>query len=74
VRGISHHAGFRSIYLRDPDGYVVELAAAAEDGVPPQAPANARRTLDGWQRRKAEAHAITSLQLRDAPCARALKA
>ncbi len=53
VRGISDHGFIDSIYLRDPDGYVIELTArrpghdAAMD-----APAEARRLLDAWQAAK----------------------
>ena len=33
TRGVSDHGPFRSIYFRDPNGYVVELCAPAEEGV-----------------------------------------
>ncbi|MDZ7865954.1 VOC family protein [Acidovorax sp.] len=54
VRGISHHGRIRSIYLRDPDGYVVELAAPADEGATLVPTAEARKTLDAWQQRKSE--------------------
>jgi catechol 2,3-dioxygenase-like lactoylglutathione lyase family enzyme len=50
TRGISDHGFCRSIYFRDPNGYVVELAAPVGE-----APADgdaARRTLDDWQSQK----------------------
>jgi len=52
VRGITDHGFIHSIYLRDPDGYVVELTAPVA-GVAPKERAQARRALDEWQRRKA---------------------
>jgi catechol 2,3-dioxygenase-like lactoylglutathione lyase family enzyme len=47
ARGVSDHGSIRSIYLRDPNGYVIELATR----VRPRAstPADARATLDRWQ-------------------------
>jgi len=53
VRGISDHGFIRSIYLRDPDGYVVELAAKHDDAAGARAPQHARRILDAWQHAKA---------------------
>ena len=53
VRGISDHGFIHSIYLRDPDGYVVELTAPAEPLVPPRAQAMVRNTLRSWQARRA---------------------
>lgn len=50
VRGISDHGFIRSLYLRDPDGYVVELAAPV--GPPVADGAAARRALDRWQAAK----------------------
>lgn len=47
TRGVSDHGFCHSIYFRDPNGYVVELAAPVGD-----APADrgaARRALDDWQ-------------------------
>ena len=55
VRGISDHGFCRSIYFRDPNGYVIELAAptnAAEEVDTATARRNARRSLDQWQRDK----------------------
>jgi len=50
TRGISDHGSIHSIYFRDPNGYVVELAAptGASDGEPHAA----RTALDAWQRTK----------------------
>jgi catechol 2,3-dioxygenase-like lactoylglutathione lyase family enzyme len=52
-RGIADHGFVRSIYFRDPNGYVIELCA------PPDAPASgsfdpteARGKVDTWQRSK----------------------
>jgi catechol 2,3-dioxygenase-like lactoylglutathione lyase family enzyme len=50
TRGISDHGFIDSIYFRDPNGYVIELAAAKEagaDGLP-----DARAILDDWQATK----------------------
>jgi catechol 2,3-dioxygenase-like lactoylglutathione lyase family enzyme len=54
VRGISDHGFIRSIYLRDPDGYVVELTARVERPEPPlaEAVAGAHAALARWQERK----------------------
>ena len=52
TRGIAHHAGFDSIYLRDPNGYVVELTAKGDDHDAQLDPARARAALDTWQRAK----------------------
>lgn len=54
VRGISDHAFIRSIYFRDPNGYVIELTAKVpgqEAAMDPQA-SRAREHLDAWQRDK----------------------
>lgn len=49
VRGISDHGFIRSIYFRDPNGYVVELTAkTGQDGE--EEPA--REALDRWQKKK----------------------
>ena len=55
VRGVADHDFVRSIYLRDPDGYVVELAACmpGHDRAVDPATNGARARLDGWQARKA---------------------
>jgi catechol 2,3-dioxygenase-like lactoylglutathione lyase family enzyme len=55
ARGVADHGFLRSIYLRDPNGYVIELAAitpAHEHAVDPNEN-GARATLDRWQRAKA---------------------
>lgn len=54
ARGVADHAFLRSIYLRDPNGYVIELTALApghEDAVDPTAN-GARARLDRWQAAK----------------------
>lgn len=56
VRGISDHGFCRSIYFRDPNGYVIELAAPVEAaGGEDSAAAReaARKSLDAWQTSKA---------------------
>jgi catechol 2,3-dioxygenase-like lactoylglutathione lyase family enzyme len=50
VRGISDHGFIESIYLRDPDGYVVELTAPTGAAAPD--PADAKRALADWQARR----------------------
>lgn len=54
TRGISQHHFIRSIYFRDPDGYVVELAAKAADHDQALDPARnrAHEVLARWQREK----------------------
>lgn len=47
TRGVSDHGFCRSIYFRDPNGYVVELTTPVGD--PPADTAAARRALDAWQ-------------------------
>ena len=58
TRGIADHGFIRSIYFRDPNGYVVELSArktdAAEEGEGDHARA-ARDALDTWQGTKPDA-------------------
>lgn len=49
VRGVSDHGFIRSIYLRDPDGYVVELTAPVPGGDMQMDPEAAHRTLAHWQ-------------------------
>ena len=51
VRGVSDHAFIRSIYLRDPNGYVVELAARmpGHDKAMDPATNQARAALDRWE-------------------------
>jgi catechol 2,3-dioxygenase-like lactoylglutathione lyase family enzyme len=55
ARGPADHGIIRSIYLRDPNGYVVELAAKTERHAAEMDPARnqARATLDAWTARKA---------------------
>jgi catechol 2,3-dioxygenase-like lactoylglutathione lyase family enzyme len=55
TRGISEHQFIRSAYFRDPDGYVVELAAkrAGHDAALDPAANGAREVLDRWQAQKA---------------------
>ena len=51
VRGISDHGFIDSIYFRDPNGYVIELAAkhAGHDAAMDPATNGARAKLDRWQ-------------------------
>ena len=54
-RGIADHRFIRSVYFRDPNGYVVELTAkmpAHDQALDPGENA-AREKLDGWQASKA---------------------
>ena len=59
VRGPVDHQIIRSIYLRDPNGYVVELAAKTpiHDEMVGAAPAAARPALAAWQQEKASRRA-----------------
>lgn len=56
TRGISDHGFIRSIYFRDPNGYVVELSAKQAGAAAPAAGDDrvrtARDALDTWQRSK----------------------
>lgn len=54
VRGIADHHMIDSIYLRDPNGYVIELTAKRPDHDVQMDPAKneARKHLDMWQRDK----------------------
>jgi catechol 2,3-dioxygenase-like lactoylglutathione lyase family enzyme len=55
VRGVTDHGFLRSIYLRDPSGYVIELTARMpghERAVDPLVN-GARARLDAWQAAKA---------------------
>ncbi|MBL9015784.1 MAG: VOC family protein [Myxococcales bacterium] len=54
VRGIADHKMIDSIYLRDPNGYVIELTAKRPDHDEKMDPAKngARASLDKWQRDK----------------------
>ena len=55
VRGISEHGFIRSIYFRDPSGYVIELTARmpGHDEAMDPARNEARAKLDRWQAGKA---------------------
>jgi catechol 2,3-dioxygenase-like lactoylglutathione lyase family enzyme len=53
-RGVSDHGPFHSVYFRDPNGYVIELTAAApglDAGAWIDGP-RARAALDRWQAQK----------------------
>lgn len=54
ARGIADHAFIASIYLRDPNGYVVELTAKRPGHDEAMNPAvnGARKKLDAWQAEK----------------------
>ncbi|MBA3461804.1 MAG: VOC family protein [Deltaproteobacteria bacterium] len=54
ARGIADHDMIDSIYLRDPNGYVIELTAKRPDHDDKMDPAKneARTNLDAWQRDK----------------------
>ena len=54
VRGISDHRFIHSIYLRDPNGYVIELTAKLPNHDSAMNPATngAREIVDGWQKDK----------------------
>ena len=54
TRGISDHEFIHSVYFRDPNGYVVELAVKQENHDKSLDPArnNARQTLNKWQKNK----------------------
>ena len=55
VRGISDHGFCRSIYFRDPNGYVIELAARTEASKRVDVNAereSARQSLAAWQSTK----------------------
>jgi len=55
TRGVADHGFVRSIYFRDPNGYVIELTAKTDDHDRMLDPAinNARGILDDWQASKA---------------------
>ena len=54
TRGISDHGFIHSIYFRDPNGYVIELAAKLDghDAAMDPAANEARAKLDRWQHEK----------------------
>jgi catechol 2,3-dioxygenase-like lactoylglutathione lyase family enzyme len=47
--GINDHGPLRSIYLRDPNGYVIELVARTPTYERLNDPSGARRNLERWQ-------------------------
>ena len=57
VRGVSDHGFVRSIYFRDPNGYVIELTAktAAHNRAMDPAKNRGRAILDEWQAARAPA-------------------
>ena len=57
TRGVSDHGFIHSIYFRDPNGYVIELAARLPNHDQTMNPAtnSARSKLDRWQAEKAAA-------------------
>ena len=59
TRGISDHGFIRSIYYRDPNGYVIELTAKVPGTEAAMDPAanGARATLDRWQEQKRKSNA-----------------
>ena len=53
TRGVADHGFVQSIYFRDPNGYVIELAAKSDDGVDPNERRKvARQSLESWQSSK----------------------
>jgi catechol-2,3-dioxygenase len=54
VRGVSDHGFIDSIYFRDPNGYVIELAAKRpnHDAAVDPSKNGARETLAKWQKEK----------------------
>ena len=54
TRGVSDHGFIRSIYFRDPNGYVIELTAKVPGREQAMDPAvnGARQKLDQWQAQK----------------------
>ena len=54
VRGVSDHRFIRSIYFRDPNGYVIELAAkvAGHESAMDPKKSHARDILNSWQTSK----------------------
>jgi catechol 2,3-dioxygenase-like lactoylglutathione lyase family enzyme len=57
VRGVSEHGFIRSIYFRDPNGYVIELTAksAGHDAAMDPASNRAREILNSWRAERARA-------------------
>ena len=53
TRGVADHGFVQSIYFRDPNGYVIELAAKSDDGVDPdERRKTARKSLESWRSTK----------------------
>jgi catechol 2,3-dioxygenase-like lactoylglutathione lyase family enzyme len=54
TRGVSDHGFIRSIYFRDPNGYVIELAERTDDGdeTPTTRQREAAAALETWQETK----------------------
>lgn len=54
TRGVADHGFIRSIYFRDPNGYVIELTARTEtaEAYAREAKRTAHDKLDEWQRSK----------------------
>lgn len=53
TRGVADHGFVQSIYFRDPNGYVIELAAKSDDGIDPdERRKTARQSLQSWQSSK----------------------
>ena len=61
TRGIAEHGFIRSLYLRDPNGYAIELTAKlpGHDEAMDPTRNEARATLDRWQAGKREVAART---------------
>ena len=55
MRGVSDHGFIHSIYFRDPNGYVIELAAKqpGHEGALDPARNGARAMLDSWHKEQA---------------------
>ena len=53
TRGVADHGFVKSIYFRDPNGYVVELAAPVEGAEDAFSPAAAIEIVKAWQASKA---------------------
>ena len=57
TRGVADHGFIKSIYFRDPNGYVIELAAkdADADAYEAEAAQKAHASLADWQKNKTAA-------------------
>jgi catechol-2,3-dioxygenase len=73
TRGISDHGFIHSIYFRDPNGYVIELAAKTSSHASAMDPAlnGAREKLERWTaaRRKPTAGDLLEATTTDTPAA-----